>query len=88
MSKETARARVQVTLEIDVPDSWGHDCKVEQIYDQAAESALGMLRQGLVVDGMTNTGLARSREEAERRPRVSVVGKPEITAILLKPERP
>jgi hypothetical protein len=40
-----ARARVQVTIEIDVPDRWGAECSVEQVQRQAAESALAEIRR-------------------------------------------
>lgn len=34
-----AKARVQVTLDVELPDTWGPDCRVDQIQKQAAESA-------------------------------------------------
>lgn len=39
----SATARVKVVLEISVSDSWGEDCKVDQIRKQATESALRVL---------------------------------------------
>lgn len=42
-TRVTARARVQITVEILVDDSWGEDCPVSQIHRQAKESALGVL---------------------------------------------
>lgn len=41
----SARARVTVTLEIEVTDSWGTDCTVQQVHQQATESALGVIRR-------------------------------------------
>lgn len=38
-------ARVTVSLEIAVPSTWGPECKMSQIYDQAKVDALGILRQ-------------------------------------------
>lgn len=42
-----ARARVQVTLDIAVPDIWDSAGPLEQIWKQARESARGMLAKGL-----------------------------------------
>jgi len=38
-------ARVILTLEIDVADTWGEDCSIKQIHDQATQTAVGMIRQ-------------------------------------------
>jgi hypothetical protein len=87
VGKVTVHARVQVTLEIEVPDSWHEDVKLDQVHKQAAEGAIGLLRRGLVVDGMTNTGMATSKEEAARRPQVSLVGKPIVDVVLIREQR-
>lgn len=43
-----ARARVLVTLEIsDIGGTWGGDCPTDQVFRQASESAIGLLRNGL-----------------------------------------
>lgn len=42
-----SRARVQVTLDIVVPDVWGADCPMDQIWRQAKDSALNILSKGL-----------------------------------------
>lgn len=34
------RAKVQLTLLVDVSDVWGGDCQMSQVYKQAKESAL------------------------------------------------
>lgn len=47
MSKLTSRARVQVTIDVVVPDTWGADCPMDQIWKQARESALGVLERGM-----------------------------------------
>jgi hypothetical protein len=70
----TARARVQVTLEFLVTDTWGDDCKVDQVYKQAAESAIGQLRRGCLVS--VASALARDGE-------ARVIGDPKVTAILV-----
>lgn len=49
-----ARARVQLTIDILVADSWGPECTVDQVQRQATESAIGALRRGLVIEGMHN----------------------------------
>ena len=38
-------ARVQVTLEIPVPSGWGADCTLGQVYVQAKDAAVGILRR-------------------------------------------
>ncbi len=38
-----ARARVQVTVEIDGGGPWGTDCTMEQVHRQAAETAVNFL---------------------------------------------
>ena len=40
-----AKATVRVTLEMYVTGSWGDDCTVGQVYKQAEEEAIGMLRR-------------------------------------------
>lgn len=44
-TRVTARARVTVTLEIEVPDSWGTDCTVKQVHDQAVDAALAIIEK-------------------------------------------
>lgn len=39
----SATARVKVVLEVSVSDSWGEDCKVDQIRRQATESAMRII---------------------------------------------
>ncbi len=81
MSKRIqARARVQVTFDILLPDTWGSECSVEQVQKQAAESALGVLRQGLVVDGLTNS----LPSAPDMRPRVTSVGMAKVIAVLVE----
>ncbi len=36
----TAGARVTVTVEVSRCGGWGPDCKIDQVYKQAAESAI------------------------------------------------
>ncbi len=73
--KVSAYATVDVTLRIQVPDSWGEDCTVAQVHKQAKESALGVLRSALAVDGWSN-GIA-----PKNCPRVETVGEPKVKAI-------
>ena len=39
MSDITAKARVQITVEVDAGSPWGEDCSIGQMYKQAKESA-------------------------------------------------
>lgn len=56
MSGETTRvstvARVTLTIEIDVADSWGDDCTTGQVERQARESAVAAVRRGLVINNL------------------------------------
>jgi len=40
----SAAARVRLMLEIDLPDSWGDDWKLDAVIKSARESAIGLLR--------------------------------------------
>lgn len=66
--KVQAAARVTLTVEIRVDDTWGADCQVEQIHRQATESALGILE--------------RMRKPDRMRP-FTIIGEPKVTAILV-----
>jgi hypothetical protein len=69
----TATARVRITLDIRLTDSWGNDCSIEQIQKQATASVLGIFR-GRVGVPHELTGAA-------------VIGEPTVTAILVEQER-
>lgn len=66
----TASVRVTVTLEIDVLDSWGNDCTVEQIQKQARDSAIGVCR-----------GKTYELYEYFRNNRARVIGDPKVQAV-------
>ena len=42
-----ARARVKLTIEIDLPGSWDASCPISQVHEQAVESARGWLGKKL-----------------------------------------
>ena len=44
MTAVTVRARVQLTVEIDVSDVWGGDCPTSQVFDQAKAAALAVTK--------------------------------------------
>lgn len=44
MSQTTCTARVQVTVEIDAGSTWGEDCPMKQVYDQAGRESVMRLR--------------------------------------------
>jgi hypothetical protein len=67
----SAKARVRVTLEIPVGDSWGEECDIAQIHRQAKESALGMIRNS----------------QFHELKLAVIVGEPVVTAILVEPEK-
>ena len=68
----SASARVQITLDIAVGDSWGSDCPVDQIVRQATEAAEGMVRNAFPQQWQTR--------------QVSIVGTPKVTMVLAKKE--
>lgn len=47
MSKIQARARVQILIEVDAGQPWGDDCAIGQLYKQATESGLQVLRNAI-----------------------------------------
>lgn len=74
------RARVTLTIEMDLGDSWGGDCTVAQIHDQAAKAAVHQLRCGLVIDGL--------HAAREARQHARIVGEPKVEAILVERTKP
>lgn len=79
MVKFEGRARVTLTIEMDLGDTWGGDCSVAQIQKQAAEAAIGHVRHGLIVHGLTG------RRDATQHARL--VGEPKVEAILMERKR-
>lgn len=59
-----ARAKVRLTLEVDLPDRWGNECLMGQVFRQGADEARNIISQHLP-------------------PNSRIIGKPEVTAILL-----
>lgn len=45
--KNSATARVTVTLELDSDSSWGSNCSLEQIYNQAREGVVNRVHNAL-----------------------------------------
>lgn len=66
MSTFSATAKVQVTLEIDAGSSWGKDCTVAQVMDQASRESLQRLTATLQA----------------AKTRVRIVGEPKVIAVL------
>ena len=78
----TARARVLVTLEIQLNSTWGGDCPFEQVQKQAVDDAIHVLRRGVLFgDGLT---ASPSRPDTL----ATVIGTPKVTAVLVEAERP
>jgi len=40
----TARAKVTLTVEIDILSTWGDDCSLSQVYDQASKQAANAVK--------------------------------------------
>jgi hypothetical protein len=71
------RARIQVTVEFMVGDSWGGDCDLDQVYKQAREAAIHALQRGRIINGMTTAS-------AKPDTLATIVADPKITAILVE----
>lgn len=74
--KLRARARVQVTLDLLVPDTWDDKAPTSQIHSQARESALHALTRGVIIEHSGPQGGVRA----------TVVGKPKVTMVLVDDE--
>jgi hypothetical protein len=68
-AKVTATARVTLTIEIEIPSSWGESCDLAQVHKQASETAVGMLRDH---HGKHLIGDGRGR----------IIGQPKVNAII------
>lgn len=66
MSTFGATAKVQVTLEIDAGSSWGPECTVSQVRDQAGRESLQRLTAVL----------------AAAKTRVKIIGEPKVIAVM------
>ena len=66
--KTKATAHVKVLLEIVLPDIWGVDCTLGQVYKQAEDSAINIISQQI----------------AASTKNMQITGKPVVTAILVK----
>lgn len=75
-----ATAVVTVTLRMEVPDTWGSECTLDQVMEQASRAAIGMLRQALVVDDLTTV----PRDRARPLHRVQIVGEPKVQTCLVE----
>ena len=67
MKEIKARARVQITLEVDAGAPWGDDCTIGQLYKQAADAGLSALNNAL------RSGAAAS---------MKVIGEPKVVSII------
>jgi hypothetical protein len=72
--KVTVKATVQLLVQIDVTDSWGGDCPMSQVYDQARRAAFNKLNSA-----MSGCQVAWQR--------VAVVGTPVVTAVAVEDRR-
>jgi hypothetical protein len=69
------QARVTVTLEIVVGDSWNADVTADQVRRQAIESAQGAIRKGMTVN------MVPGADKGDDRGWATVVGEPKVVAI-------
>ena len=75
-TRVAVKARVLVTLEVDVSDCWGGDCPLAQVQRQAKESAAGILARMR----------GGNRENPGPLPFV-IVGEMKVTAVLVEEAR-
>jgi hypothetical protein len=68
-SRTITTAKVTLTLDIMVDDTWGGDCATDQVFRQAEQSAIGMIRQW------------KDSLPPHRRQKVQIVGTPKVEAI-------
>lgn len=61
-------ARVVVTLELTGLGSWGNDCPLGQVYEQAANAAVGRIKRAMAEKGPL-TG-------------ARIIGQPVVTAVM------
>ncbi len=82
MNRVKATARVRITLEFPVGDSWGGECSTDQIQKQAKESAMAILRNARQPEGhvFPRSVLA---DLLDRRV-AQIVGEPTVTAVLVE----
>lgn len=64
-------ARAQVTIEIE-RGTWGHDCTVAQVYDQAGREAINELNRLVSEARRANKGALRN---------MRIIGDPKVVAV-------
>jgi hypothetical protein len=72
----SVRAVVQVTLELEVDDSWSNDTTASQILRQARESAIQHLRQGVAIFNL-QSGL-----NTHKCVNAKILGEPKVTMVI------
>lgn len=68
----SARARVRLTVDVAIESTWGDECGLGQVFSQAADEAVGLIRQ---IDG-----------ERRYAGRLTVIGEPIVEAVILPKE--
>ncbi len=72
MKKIVAKARVKVTLELDLSDTWGSETPISQIQKQASDSAMQIVNKRLLDGGAPVNG--------------RIIDGPDVQAILVETE--
>ena len=85
MSDVVVKARVTITVEMDLPDTWAESVDFAQVRKQANDSVRQQLRLGLAVDGLVS-GL--SSTENTHKLEARVVGTPSVVALLISNKEP
>lgn len=77
--KYAVRARIRVTVEMDIPQRWEGGCPPEQVFKQARDHAEDALRKGLVIHHLKNS-LNKTAEQH------ATVVDHKVTAVLFEEE--
>ena len=72
MKKIVAKAKVKVTLELDLSDTWGSETPISQIQKQASDSAMNIVNNRLLDGGAPVAG--------------TIVDGPHVQAIIVERE--
>jgi len=84
--KLSARARVQVTVELLLSDTWGDDCTTAQVMKQARDGVEQMLMRGLAIVTPGLRGAMTLPDGSSKTP-ATIVGEPKVTMVLVEENR-
>lgn len=80
MKRTQTRARVTLTVEIDLSQPWGPDATMGDVFKRATQDAIGAVRRGLSIHHMTTGSDAKTPAR--------IIGDPKVVAILVDGDSP